>query len=81
MPTSVPTAQPSVTISSILNFYKSLGSPPGSQWRAVVSDSTGQHVVAAQSVGLIYTSTSYGETWIQKSTNPSAMWGALGTSG
>ena len=74
IPTSTPTAQPSVTLSSISNFYKSLGSP-GANWISTVSDSSGQHVAAAQSPGFIYTSTSYGKTWIQKTFNPSVLWG------
>ena len=80
LPSSEPTGQPSYTFSSILKFSKSLGSP-GTNWISTHSDSTSEHIVAAQEIGFIYTSTSYGETWDQKTSDAAASWGAVGISG
>ena len=78
-PSSRPTSQPSVTLSSIMSFYLSPGNP-GIGWYSVVSDSTGLHLVSAQSGGYIYTSTDYGQTWNRKTSVPSK-WSAVATSG
>jgi len=75
-PSSRPTSQPSVTLSSIMRFYQSPGSQNGIYF-ALTSDTSGNYIYSAQFGGQIYLSTDGGGTWVMKS-SMSSPWIALG---